>query len=340
MKGAMPQRISSLSTEQNDSIQYSTGDLSLYPEILDDENSLYTVRNNAETELQQTLTYNGKYVMLKDASAFPPYGIVRISNKKHPDVFELIYYDKKINNTLTSLIRGFAGSKQDLWQSQETYVSNAVVAETHNAKKDAILNIESNLGIKENPDSTSLNGILKSLENKHLAPKPLFRAYPLKCPTGTKITFQNFSNNQAIRFLWDFGDGSTSSERSPVYTYNAEGVYTVKLNMIMGTGAQGVCVKTNYITISNSELQTFFYVKLISGSSAPATYQFIDQTDGDILARYWVFDDGTNLQVENPNIHTATHTYTSAGKYNPSLLVVYKDQSKQRVFLQESIEVT
>jgi len=337
----MAKRISSLSTEQNDSLQYVTGDLSLYPELLDDDNSLYTVRNNAETELQQTLTYNGKYIILKDASKFPPYGIAKISNKNYPENFELIYYNKKTNNTLSDLIRGFSGSKQDLWQSKDTYVSNAVVAESHNAKKDAILNIENNLGIKESPTSTSLNGILKSLENRYLAPKPLFRAFPLSGPVGTKIRFQNFSNNQSIRFLWDFGDGATSSERNPTYIYNTEGVYTVKLNMIMNTGAQGICVKTNYITISNNELQTFFYKKLLSVSnSAPATYQFIDQTDGDILARYWVFDDGTSEQVENPNIHTINHTYTSSGKYNPSVLIVFKDQTKQRVFLQESIEVT
>lgn len=334
-------RISSLSNEQNSGIQYKTGDLSLFPDLLDDEKSLYIVKNNAESELNQTLTYNGKYVILKDASSFPSSGIVRVGSKDRKDVFELIYYDKKNKNTLMNLVRGFAGTKQDVWQASNVWVSNAVVAETHNATKDALIKIQKNLGTKETTDSESLNGILNSLENKHLAPKPLFRAYPLKTPVGTKIRFQNFSNNQTIRFLWDFGDGSTSSERSPSYTYQSEGIYTVKLNMIMSTGAQGITIKTNYITISNSELEPFFYVKLISSTNeAPATFNFVDQTDGDILARYWVFDDGISEQVTNPNIHTIQHTYSTKGQYNPSLLIVFKDQSKQRVFLQESIEVT
>lgn len=333
-------RISSLSDEQNSGIQYKTGDLSLFPELLDDEKSLYIVKNNAESELDQTLTYNGKYIILRDASSFPTSGIVRIGSKERKDVFELVYYDKKNKNTLMNLVRGFAGTKQDIWQASNVWVSNAVVAETHNATKDALLKIQKNLGIKETTDSDSLNGILNSLENKHMAPKPLFRAYPLKGPVGTKIRFQNFSNNQTIRFLWDFGDGSTSSERSPSYTYQSEGTYTIKLNMIMSTGAQGITIKTNYITISNSELEPFFYVKLTSSTNeAPATFNFIDQTDGDILARYWVFDDGISEQVTNPNIHTIQHTYSSKGLYNPSLLIVFKDQSKQRVFLQESIEV-
>lgn len=334
-------RISSLSNEQNDSIQYQTGDLSLYPELLDDDRSLYVVKNNAESQLSQTLTYNGKYIILKDASSFPPYGIVKIGRKNQQGVFELVYYDKKVNNTLTNLVRGFAGTKQDLWQASDVFVSNAVVAETHNAAKDAILKIQKNLGIKKTDDSTSLNGILTSLENKHMAPKPLFRAFPLKGPVGTKVRFQNFSNNQTIRFLWDFGDGSTSSERSPSYTYQSEGSYTVKLNMIMSTGAQGITIKTDYVTISNSELQPFFYIKLKSDNSdAPATYDFVDQTDGDVLARYWVFDDGSSEQVLDPNVHSIRHTYLTKGKYNPSLLIVFKNQSKQRVFLQDSIEIT
>lgn len=333
-------RISSLSNEQNSSIQYKTGDLSLFPDLLDDEKSLYIVKNNAESELDQTLTYNGKYIILKNASAFPDSGIVRIGNKEQKDVFELVYYDKKNKNTLMNLVRGFAGTKQDVWQASNVWVSNAVVAETHNATKDALLKIQKNLGTKETTDTDSLNGILNSLENKHMAPKPLFRAFPLKGPVGTKIRFQNFSNNQTIRFLWDFGDGSTSSERSPSYTYHAEGIYTIKLNMIMSTGAQGITIKTNYITISNSELEPFFYVKLVSSTNnAPAVFNFVDQTDGDILARYWVFDDGTSEQVIDPNIHTMQHTYLNKGLYNPSLLIVFKDQSKQRVFLQESIEV-
>lgn len=333
-------RISSLSNEQNSGIQYKAGDLSLFPDLLDDEKSLYIVKNNAESELEQTLTYNGKYIILKNASAFPESGIVRIGNKEQKDVFELVYYDKKNKNTLMNLVRGFAGTKQDVWQASNVWVSNAVVAETHNATKDALLKIQRNLGTKNTTDSASLNGILSSLENKHMAPKPLFRAFPLKGPVGTKIRFQNFSNNQTIRFLWDFGDGSTSSERSPTYTYNSEGIYTIKLNMIMSTGAQGITIKTNYIKISNSELEPFFYVKLISSTNdAPATFNFVDQTDGDILARYWVFDDGTSEQVVNPNIHVIQHTYTNKGLYNPSLLIVFKDQSKQRIFLQESIEI-
>ena len=69
------------------------------------------------------------------------------------------------------------------------------------------------------------------------------------------------------------------------------------------------------------------------------TYEFVDQTDGEIASRYWIFDDGESEQATNPNNHSVSHTYDAAGTYTPSLLIVFKDQTTQRVFLQKSIEV-
>ena len=107
----------------------------------------------------------------------------------------------------------------------------------------------------------------------------------------------------------------------------------------MSTGAQGITIKTDYIAVSEKETVPFFYVSLQGTGEAPATYEFVDQTDGDISARYWVFDDGNSEQVLNPNIHTIEHTYEEAGTYNPSLLIVFKDQTLKRVFLKEAITV-
>lgn len=42
------------------------------------------------------------------------------------------------------------------------------------------------------------------------------------------VTFQNASSN-ADEYLWDFGDGQTSTEESPVHTYESAGTYEVTL---------------------------------------------------------------------------------------------------------------
>lgn len=333
-------RLSSLSNFEEDGIDYRTGDLSLYPQMVDDFKSLYKVTNNAETTLKQSLTYNGKHIVVEDTSAFPENGLLRIGLKGKDSNYELLYYDKKNSSTFFDLSRGFAGSKRDSWPVG-TYVSNAVMAEHHNALKDAIIKVQNYIGTLKNPEPTSLHGILKFLENKHLAPRPTFRAFPIKGIPPLTVRFQNFSNSESIRFLWDFGDGSTSSEKNPTHTYTSEGLYTVKLNMIMSTGAQGITVKKDYIKVSNEENTPFFYARLLSATPSlhEATYEFVDQTDGDIKARYWVFDDGISISKENPYEHTIKHTYTKAGKYIPSLLIVFKNEKLKRVFLKDALIV-
>ena len=42
------------------------------------------------------------------------------------------------------------------------------------------------------------------------------------------ITFSNHSTN-AVTYLWDFGDGQTSTERDPVHAYTTAGDYTVTM---------------------------------------------------------------------------------------------------------------
>ena len=42
------------------------------------------------------------------------------------------------------------------------------------------------------------------------------------------ITFTNLSKN-ADRYLWDFGDGQTSTNKDPVHKYKTGGIYYVTL---------------------------------------------------------------------------------------------------------------
>jgi len=50
-------------------------------------------------------------------------------------------------------------------------------------------------------------------------------------------------------WLWDFGDGSTSTEQNPVHTYESEGAFTVKLTATNSAGSDTE-TKTDYITTS------------------------------------------------------------------------------------------
>ena len=62
------------------------------------------------------------------------------------------------------------------------------------------------------------------------------------------ITFRsdgsNDPNGNAITYLWDFGDGSTSTEANPIYTYASAGIYTVTLTVTDTYGASNANATT------------------------------------------------------------------------------------------------
>lgn len=67
---------------------------------------------------------------------------------------------------------------------------------------------------------------------------------------GLTVTFNNTSNF-ADSYSWDFGDGGTSTEMSPTYTYGDEGLYTVTLT---ATNAAGSNTNAKNLIVSATEL--------------------------------------------------------------------------------------
>jgi PKD repeat protein len=333
---------------------YQSGDLSIYPQALDDKDTLYQATNNTITTLKQTLTYASNTIIVEDASKFPATGTLRIGPPPgQQGQYEVVYYQKRTDSTFQELKRGFSGSRRNVWVIG-SHVTNAVEADHHNTIKDAIINIETNLGLETDPDSESLNGILKAQEVRFLAPKAIFRSFPLKGPPPLTVRFQNFSTGHVVRTLWDFGDGSTSLDTSPIHTYEQEGKYTVKLNVITATGAQGVVTKLNYIEVNKDETIPFFYVESVAdpysfetaatrtsnGNPTDAKeFVFVDQSDGDIVQRNWIFGDGNKFVQDDPDIHTVSHIYQQPGTYSVSLLIIFSSQRLKTVGLSDPLIV-
>ena len=345
----MAERISSLDSG------YQTGDLSLFPNVIDDKDILYEATNNSTILLKQTMSFNSRSIIVEDTSGFPDTGQLRLGPLPGtPGDYELVAYNKKTKNTFQELQRGFKGSRINHWPAGTTWISNTVSSEHHNAIKDAIINIEEDLGLKEFPDSESLNGILKSQEVRFLAPKPLFRASLIKGPPPLAVRFQNFTTGHIARFLWDFGDGGTSLERSPIHTYVSEGIYTVKLNVVTTTGAQGIATKIEYIKVDSDEALPFFYVDSLNDPYSIETadperpgwngeeskeFRFIDQSDGDVVQRNWIFGDGLNHTEEDPDVHEITHKYEKPGQYVVTELIQFANGRLKRVELPEPLIV-
>ena len=316
------------------------GSLSVFPKAKDSPFNLHYATNKAQDTLRYTLAANSKYIVLNDAHSFPESGIIKITSAASDNLLttnEVVFYGKKIGDQLHLLHRGYGNTTPNAWPSGSK-VTCPLMAEHHNAIKDAIVQIQKKIGLKENPSDDSINGILNYLENKWLAPKPVFRGYPRMGATPLTVTFHNFSTGYGGRYLWDFGDGETSSEQHPVHTYTTEGKFTIRLTMTSINNGQGLTEKSDYIEVNNEQLPSFFYVTPLQGSLT-TEFTFVDQSDGNIVERHWFFGDGTDFTVSNPNLHSVTHKYTKNGSYEPSLIIRLADNKIKKVILPEGIEV-
>ena len=79
-------------------------------------------------------------------------------------------------------------------------------------------------------------------------PTAQFSGSPTSTCTGF-VQFTDASLNAPTTWTWDFGDGGTSMEPSPLYQYMNPGNYTVSLTVTNANGSD-MQTNTNYITLS------------------------------------------------------------------------------------------
>ena len=124
------------------------------------------------------------------------------------------------------------------------------------------------------------------------------------------LTFNNCTTGVVDSYLWDFGDGATSTAESPAHTYTTAGVYTVTLEAT-GIGGAGSDVATDLVTVRPRADFSFLAV-----DDAPFTVEFTNTSLGDPTGFLWDFGDGTTSTAENP-----THVYASSDNYAVTLTV-------------------
>lgn len=67
-----------------------------------------------------------------------------------------------------------------------------------------------------------------------------------------QVNFNNLSTEET-NYLWDFGNGQTSTERDPSIIYNQAGVYSITL-IVSNSKYSDTLVREDYITIQDSSL--------------------------------------------------------------------------------------
>jgi hypothetical protein len=79
-------------------------------------------------------------------------------------------------------------------------------------------------------------------------PIAYFTGYPTTGSVPLTVHFTDGSKGVITSYLWDFGDGGTSTLRNPYHTYNNYGYYSVSLT-VTGPGGSDTYTRINYITL-------------------------------------------------------------------------------------------
>jgi len=88
-----------------------------------------------------------------------------------------------------------------------------------------------------------------------------FSASPLSGTYPLTVTFTDESAD-AVKWSWDFGDGTTSDEENPTKVYSSVGTYDVSLEIEDSTGKKSTLHKTGYISVGSGlcQVPNFFNV--------------------------------------------------------------------------------
>lgn len=132
---------------------------------------------------------------------------------------------------------------------------------------------------------------------------------------GLTATFTNSSTSTGTisGYLWDFGDGNTSTDVNPVYTYATGGTYTVCLTVTDDCGMDSTCQS---VTATGAGCPVPVAGFTVSGTEPTFNFTNTSTTTGTV-SYSWDFGDTGSSILSDPS-----HTYTSNGTFIVVLTIV------------------
>ncbi|MGN6553248.1 MAG: PKD domain-containing protein [Verrucomicrobiota bacterium] len=149
-----------------------------------------------------------------------------------------------------------------------------------------------------------------------------------------KAQFTSTSVN-AVSYLWNFGDGTTSTAQNPLHTFPS-GAATYNVTLTVGDGSGHTHSVTQAVTLGPALAANF---SAAAASSPAHTVQITDLSTGSPVSWAWLFVDGFN-RFGNPITSTSTaqnplHTYLSSGFHSTTLTI--RDSQGYTASLQLSV---
>jgi PKD repeat protein len=129
------------------------------------------------------------------------------------------------------------------------------------------------------------------------------------------VQFSDSSTGEITDWLWDFGDGQTSTEQHPSHTYETADTFSVSLTVTNPDGSATI-TRDDYIIVLELPPMANFGADTTSGY-LPFTVQFSDSSTGKVENWFWEFGDNKTSTEQHPS-----HTYATADTFSVSLTVI------------------
>lgn len=150
---------------------------------------------------------------------------------------------------------------------------------------------------------------------------------------STEVNFTDYSFGGTITsWLWDFGDGTSSTLQHPTYSYETSGLYNINLTVSNAAGCVSDTLKSITILIYPQPIAAFTFEP--DNPIVGEEMLFIDLSIN-ALTWNWDFNDGYTSVEQNPS-----HIYTSYDNYNIQLIVTNNSCSDSAIitfFVEEEL---
>ncbi len=221
--------------------------------------------------------------------------------------FDTLYQEQDMDTTITSWIWQYGDGEQDTFinytQPSHTYIDKGYFSPT--------LIITDTAGCVHS--KTKVNFIYSS------KPEPIFSVTDRTICEKSPANFNNFTSGINNTYLWEFGDGESSTSYSPNHSYDTAGIYITSLTATDTIGCDSTIFDNDSIFVQALPIAEFTSDSVVFPCYPSQVKFFFDSTlPGNENVVNWKWDVGTgNIEgIKNP-----ITTYGAPDDYDVQLIV-------------------